>query len=91
MSKYIKEFGLKENGTFPPFYIAFGVLLWELATYGISPYPGLDLSQVYDKLSIGYRMPAPEGCPDEVHELMKKCKWKLLHSTSQQLRMDHSK
>lgn len=52
---------------------AFGVLLWELATYGISPYPGLDLSQVYDKLSMGYRMPAPEGCPDEVYELMKQC------------------
>lgn len=53
---------------------AFGVLLWELATYGISPYPGLDLSQVYDKLSTGYRMLAPEGCPDEVYELMKNCK-----------------
>ena len=56
------------------FSTAFGVLLWELATYGISPYPGLDLSQVYDKLSMGYRMPAPEGCPDEVYELMKECK-----------------
>ena len=54
--------------------IAFGVLLWELATYGISPYPGLDLSQVYDKLVDGYRMPAPEGCPDEVYQLMRKCK-----------------
>ena len=52
---------------------AFGVLLWELATYGISPYPGLDLSQVYDKLHGGYRMPAPEGCPDEVYGLMNKC------------------
>ncbi|XP_046844069.1 tyrosine-protein kinase ABL1-like isoform X2 [Xenia sp. Carnegie-2017] len=52
---------------------AFGVLLWEIATYGISPYPGLDLSQVYDKLLTGYRMQAPAGCPDEVYQLMRKC------------------
>ncbi|KAK3713424.1 hypothetical protein QZH41_002910 [Actinostola sp. cb2023] len=29
---------------------AFGILLWELATYGMSPYPGNDLSQVYEML-----------------------------------------
>jgi hypothetical protein len=40
----------------------------------MSPYPDLDKAEVYDKLSPGYRMPAPEGCPDEVYELMKKCK-----------------
>ena len=53
---------------------AFGVLLWELATYGKTPYPLLRVAQVYDKISTGYRMPAPEGCPDEVYQLMKKCK-----------------
>ncbi|MEQ2181179.1 Tyrosine-protein kinase abl2, partial [Goodea atripinnis] len=42
---------------------AFGVLLWEIATYGMSPYPGIDLSQVYDLLEKGYRMEQPEGCP----------------------------
>ena len=46
--------------------VAFGVLLWELATYGVSPYPGLDLSQVYEKLCSEYRMPAPDGCPNDV-------------------------
>ncbi|EDO47195.1 predicted protein, partial [Nematostella vectensis] len=52
---------------------AFGILLWELATYGMSPYPGIDLSQVYDKLDGGYRMPCPEGCPPEVYSLMQTC------------------
>jgi hypothetical protein len=63
--------------TFSSFSVAFGVLLWELTTYGMSPYPCLDKAQVYDKLSTGYRMSAPEGCPDKVYELMKKCKCNL--------------
>ncbi|XP_019357357.1 PREDICTED: Abelson tyrosine-protein kinase 2 isoform X2 [Gavialis gangeticus] len=52
---------------------AFGVLLWEIATYGMSPYPGIDLSQVYDLLEKGYRMEQPEGCPPKVYELMRAC------------------
>lgn len=38
---------------------AFGVLLWEMATFGESPYPGMDITEVYQKLETGYRMPAP--------------------------------
>ncbi|KAG5834680.1 hypothetical protein ANANG_G00264150 [Anguilla anguilla] len=54
---------------------AFGVLLWEIATYGMSPYPGIDLSQVYELLEKDYRMDRPEGCPEKVYQLMKAC-WK---------------
>lgn len=32
---------------------AFGVLLWEIATYGASPYPGVELSNVYSLMSTG--------------------------------------
>uniref|UniRef100_A0AAY4BJ07 Tyrosine-protein kinase n=1 Tax=Denticeps clupeoides TaxID=299321 RepID=A0AAY4BJ07_9TELE len=52
---------------------AFGVLLWEIATYGMSPYPGIDLSQVYQLLEKDYRMDRPEGCPEKVYELMRAC------------------
>lgn len=34
---------------------AFGILLWEIATYGMSPYPGVDLTDVYHMLEKGYR------------------------------------
>uniref|UniRef100_A0A8C7E5E3 Tyrosine-protein kinase n=1 Tax=Naja naja TaxID=35670 RepID=A0A8C7E5E3_NAJNA len=62
---------------------AFGVLLWEIATYGMSPYPGIDLSQVYDLLEKGYRMEQPEGCPPKVYELMRACwKWSPLDRPS---------
>lgn len=52
---------------------AFGVLLWEIATYGLSPYPGIDLSQVYELLEKDYRMDRPDGCPEKVYELMRDC------------------
>lgn len=55
--------------------IAFGVLLWEIATYGMSPYPGIDLSQVYELLEKDYRMDRPEGCPEKVYELMRACEY----------------
>ncbi|XP_041368095.1 tyrosine-protein kinase ABL1-like [Gigantopelta aegis] len=52
---------------------AFGVLLWELATFGMSPYPGVELTDVYHLLERGYRMERPSGCPANVYQLMLKC------------------
>lgn len=52
---------------------AFGVLLWEIATYGKSPYPGVELANVYHLLDSGYRMERPEGCPPNVYEIIRKC------------------
>ena len=59
---------------YPVSYLAaFGVLLWELATYGMSPYPGVDLTEVYHLLERGYRMERPPGCPAHIHRLMMNC------------------
>jgi len=52
---------------------AFGILLWEIATYGMSPYPGVELNEVYQLLESGYRMECPPGCPVRIYELMKQC------------------
>lgn len=52
---------------------AFGVLLWEIATYGKSPYPGVELSDVYHLLESGYRMECPDDCPRNIYELMRRC------------------
>ena len=59
---------------------AFGVLLWELATYGMSPYPGVDLTEVYHLLERGYRMERPQGTPADVYILMLKCEYHHSHA-----------
>lgn len=70
----MKYFVAKQEIAFSPFdSVAFGVLLWELATHGMSPYPGVELSQVYKLLETGYRMQCPEGCPPAVYDLMRHC------------------
>ncbi|VDQ07928.1 unnamed protein product [Trichobilharzia regenti] len=58
---------------------AFGVVLWELATYGLSPYPGVELHDVYHLLEKGYRMERPHGCPEAVYSIMLRCKCCLLY------------
>jgi serine/threonine protein kinase len=52
---------------------AYGILLWEIATYGMSPYPGVDLSDVFHLLETGYRMEMPHQCHPELFALMEEC------------------
>lgn len=52
---------------------SFSILLWEIATYGSSPYPKIELCQVFDHLRAGNRMEKPSGCPNDVYNLMQKC------------------
>ena len=52
---------------------SFGILLYELITYGCSPYPGMTNAQVSEALQTGYRMPCPMGCPEQLYEIMREC------------------
>jgi serine/threonine protein kinase len=45
---------------------SFGVLLWELATLGSQPYPGVPLERIYSLLESGYRMPRPQSASLEL-------------------------
>ena len=54
---------------------SFGILLYELITYGRFPYPGMNNAQVLEALQTGYRMPCPMGCPEQLYEIMQEC-WK---------------
>uniref|UniRef100_A0A452TNH4 non-specific protein-tyrosine kinase n=1 Tax=Ursus maritimus TaxID=29073 RepID=A0A452TNH4_URSMA len=52
---------------------SFGVLLWEVFSYGRAPYPKMSLKEVSEAVEKGYRMEPPEGCPGPVHALMGSC------------------
>ncbi|KAM6948163.1 tyrosine-protein kinase Lyn [Aplochiton taeniatus] len=54
---------------------SFGVLLYEIITYGKIPYPGMSNGEVMSSLQRGYRMPCPECCPEELYDIMTTC-WK---------------
>uniref|UniRef100_A0A673N2Z5 Tyrosine-protein kinase n=1 Tax=Sinocyclocheilus rhinocerous TaxID=307959 RepID=A0A673N2Z5_9TELE len=54
---------------------SFGVLLTEIVTYGRVPYPGMTNPEVIHNLDSYYRMPCPDGCPEELFDIMLKC-WK---------------
>ncbi|GAB1866896.1 Proto-oncogene tyrosine-protein kinase receptor ret [Camponotus japonicus] len=52
---------------------SFGVLLWELVTLGASPYPGVDVHNLYNLLKAGYRMEKPLNCSQQLYKLMVSC------------------
>ena len=54
---------------------SFGILLYEIITYGRFPYPGMTDAQLLDQLIMGYRMPRAMGCPEKLYSIMLTC-WK---------------
>ncbi|XP_055508615.1 protein-tyrosine kinase 6-like [Leucoraja erinacea] len=52
---------------------SFGILLYEVITYGKTPYPGMANQEVVRVVSRGYRMPCPDGCPNTLHQVMLSC------------------
>lgn len=52
---------------------SFGVLLWETFSLGVCPYPGMTNQQAREQVERGYRMSAPQNCPEEIFTIMMKC------------------
>ncbi|XP_068258030.1 tyrosine-protein kinase Mer isoform X2 [Nyctibius grandis] len=52
---------------------AFGVTMWEIATRGMTPYPGVQNHEIYEYLFHGQRLKKPEDCLDELYEIMSAC------------------
>jgi len=52
---------------------SFGVLAWEIFSKGGTPYQGMTNTRARELIDSGYRMPAPDGTPDEMYQLMLRC------------------
>jgi hypothetical protein len=59
LSKMMKKFYLVIRNA-----KSFGVVLWELMTRGVNPYPEVDNWDVLRYIKKGRRMPQPPFCPD---------------------------
>ncbi|XP_077979883.1 hepatocyte growth factor receptor-like isoform X1 [Glandiceps talaboti] len=56
---------------------SFGVVLWELMTRGVTPYPSVDNWDISKYLRKGKRLPQPQYCSDELYDLMVNC-WSVM-------------
>ncbi|XP_018415115.1 PREDICTED: tyrosine-protein kinase Srms [Nanorana parkeri] len=52
---------------------SFGVLMYEVYTFGETPYKGWNNRDVFTKVSRGYRLPQPAYCRLEMYNLMLLC------------------
>ncbi|XP_038066569.1 tyrosine-protein kinase receptor Tie-1-like [Patiria miniata] len=53
---------------------SFGIVLWEIATLGATPYhEDTKAKHIVSKLKNRYRMPKPSNCDDEMYRLMLTC------------------
>ncbi|KAJ3596472.1 hypothetical protein NHX12_002879 [Muraenolepis orangiensis] len=55
---------------------SYGVLLWEIYSFGRVPYPKIPLKDMVSHVEKGYKMESPDGCPAVVYNTMKLC-WSL--------------
>eukprot|EP01119_Soliformovum_irregulare_P019163 TRINITY_DN6013_c0_g1_i1.p1 TRINITY_DN6013_c0_g1~~TRINITY_DN6013_c0_g1_i1.p1 ORF type:complete len:118 (-),score=25.02 TRINITY_DN6013_c0_g1_i1:13-366(-) len=55
---------------------SFGIVLWEVFSYGGRPYPGMNNIEATDYVLAGNVMKAPSGCPAEIYSLMVDC-WNM--------------
>ncbi|KAK3595440.1 hypothetical protein CHS0354_003435 [Potamilus streckersoni] len=52
---------------------SYGILMWEVFSFGQTPYPGWTNAQARESVEQGYRMPAPQGIPEQVYALTLRC------------------
>uniref|UniRef100_A0A8C5F045 receptor protein-tyrosine kinase n=1 Tax=Gouania willdenowi TaxID=441366 RepID=A0A8C5F045_GOUWI len=52
---------------------SYGIVMWEVMSYGERPYWEMSNQDVILSIDEGYRLPAPMGCPVTLHQLMLHC------------------
>ncbi|CAM4589420.1 unnamed protein product [Leuciscus chuanchicus] len=58
---------------------SYGIVMWEVISYGERPYWEMSNQDVIKAIDEGYRLPAPMDCPVVLHQLMLDC-WEKTRS-----------
>uniref|UniRef100_UPI00398E7A96 ephrin type-A receptor 2 isoform X2 n=1 Tax=Pristiophorus japonicus TaxID=55135 RepID=UPI00398E7A96 len=52
---------------------SFGIVVWEVLSYGERPYWDMSNHEVMKSINEGFRLPAPMDCPSAIYQLMMQC------------------
>ncbi|KAM3824146.1 ephrin type-A receptor 2 [Vipera latastei] len=52
---------------------SYGIVMWEVMSYGDRPYWELSNHEVMKAINEGFRLPAPLECPSAIYQLMMRC------------------
>lgn len=52
---------------------SYGVVLWEIYSYGLQPYYGYNNQEVINMIRARKLLPCPEACPSYCYSLMVEC------------------
>uniref|UniRef100_A0A8C9IYR3 Ephrin type-A receptor 2 n=1 Tax=Panthera tigris altaica TaxID=74533 RepID=A0A8C9IYR3_PANTA len=52
---------------------SYGIVMWEVMTYGERPYWELSNHEVMKAINEGFRLPTPMDCPSAIYQLMMQC------------------
>ena len=52
---------------------SFGVVLWEVYSYGLQPYYGYSNTEVMEMVRARQILPCPEDCPQRIYNMMVEC------------------
>lgn len=69
---------------------SFGVVLWEVFSYGLQPYYGYANQEVIDLVRARQLLPCPEDCPPHLYALMVEC-WHEVPNRRPQFRELHAR
>ncbi|EDV26533.1 uncharacterized protein TRIADDRAFT_8256, partial [Trichoplax adhaerens] len=56
---------------------SYGILLWELFSYGCQPYPQRSEDEILGLVEGGFRLDCPKGCPTSMYDIITSC-WDIL-------------
>ncbi|XP_065841791.1 fibroblast growth factor receptor 3-like [Oscarella lobularis] len=61
---------------------SYGIVLWEIATLGGTPYPGIPVEKLFELLTgkSDYRMSKPRNCSQKLYDVMVRC-WNTVPDT----------